>query len=187
MRRFCLSDGTRAGGGERPRRVCRTVMYRQGFYGWWQPQGLLTSHDADTHGWQRSALHRRHVEKTIYESALVLAVAGLAVERQGTVSAGYRVIGMNAMDLLVEGRLLIELEAAESIYDARCVQCARLLRTAGLPPAGRSGPVHRACRRGVPYSRQGDGPNPMSDHQCHARPEIGPPCIRLGPRVFFPA
>ena len=53
-------------------------------------------------------------EKTIYENALGVAprVAGLVVEGRATVSVGYQVVGMNAMDLLVEDRRIIELKAA---------------------------------------------------------------------------
>ena len=128
------------------------------------------------------------IEKTFYENALVLGlrVAGLAVEWQAMVSVGYQGTGMNEMDLLVEDRLFIELEAAESIYDVRCVQCVCHLRTAGLPPAGRSVPADGACRCCVPHSAQGDAPYPMSDHLCHPWLEIGPRWDQASPaRVFL--
>lgn len=83
-----------------------------------------------------NALGTGFLEK-IYENALALEMraAGLAVEQQHALSVWYRdtVIGSHTADLLVEGRVLVELKAAKSIDDVHCAQCIHYLKATGLP------------------------------------------------------
>lgn len=73
----------------------------------------------------------------LYEEALCreLARRGLRFERQKRVDVVYQgeVIGQAVIDLLVEGRLVVELKAADSIHPVHVAQTISYLRTINEP------------------------------------------------------
>ena len=75
--------------------------------------------------------------ESIYEEALgvELAEAGLAFERQKEISVDYkgRVIGKQRVDLLVGGRLLVELKAVEALAEIHKAQVISYLKAMQLP------------------------------------------------------
>jgi GxxExxY protein len=75
------------------------------------------------------------VEK-VYARALVheLGKAGLAVSQQHPLTVRYDgvVVGEFAVDLLVEGVVLVELKAAKAIDDIHRAQCLNYLKASGL-------------------------------------------------------
>ncbi|HEY1930975.1 MAG TPA: GxxExxY protein [Acetobacteraceae bacterium] len=77
------------------------------------------------------------VLEKVYENALALEPreAGMAVEQQCAVSVMYRgtVIGMYAVDLLVERTVIVELKSTKSVGDAHCAQCINYLKATGAP------------------------------------------------------
>lgn len=68
----------------------------------------------------------------IYENALALELSnqGLAVEQQTSISVHYAgsVVGHIVADLLVEGRILLELKSTRGLDDNHVSQCANYLR-----------------------------------------------------------
>jgi GxxExxY protein len=77
-----------------------------------------------------------HLEK-IYENALThrLRKAGIAVEQQSSVSVldeDGTVVGMYVADLLVQGRLLVELKAASRISPTHVAQILGYLKSTRL-------------------------------------------------------
>ena len=73
----------------------------------------------------------------VYENALAieLQVAGLTFEQQVPITVFYQnqVVGSYMADLVVEGRLLIELKACRALEDAHTAQCLNYLKAMGLP------------------------------------------------------
>jgi len=82
-----------------------------------------------------NALGHGFAEK-VYENAMAheLRKAGLRVEQQVPQTVYYDgvVVGEYAVDLLVEGRLVIELKAAKGIDDSHIAQVINYLRCTGL-------------------------------------------------------
>lgn len=72
----------------------------------------------------------------IYENAIVIELTsmGLEVQTQVPVTVRYRgqVVGEHQLDLLVDGKIVIELKAAESIASAHEAQLINYLRATGL-------------------------------------------------------
>jgi GxxExxY protein len=72
----------------------------------------------------------------IYENALAheLRKAGLAVAQQQGVTVKYDgiVVGEYAVDLLVEGTIIIELKAIKALNGAHAAQCLNYLKATGL-------------------------------------------------------
>ena len=72
----------------------------------------------------------------LYERAMAIEVGsrGLAVETQVPVSVQYRGqrIGRFAVDLLVEGSVLVEVKASKLHPEAFCAQCMNYLKATGL-------------------------------------------------------
>ena len=73
----------------------------------------------------------------LYENALVIELerAGLRVERQKALADWYDgiQIGQFAVDLLVEGKVLIELKAVKALDDSHLAQGLNYLRASLLP------------------------------------------------------
>ena len=74
--------------------------------------------------------------ESVYESALCveLAAQGIAFERQKVVKLVYRdiVVGEHRLDVGVEGKLLVELKAAQAIEDIFFVVGRSQMKAAGL-------------------------------------------------------
>jgi len=72
----------------------------------------------------------------VYENALAheLRKAGLAVVQQHGVSVHYDgvVVGEYAADLLVEGRIMVELKAVKALDGIHTAQCINYLRATGI-------------------------------------------------------
>lgn len=73
----------------------------------------------------------------VYENALVheLRKAGLDVKQQVTVSVHYdgQNVGDYIGDIVVEGRLLLELKACKALEDVHLAQCLNYLKATGIP------------------------------------------------------
>ena len=73
----------------------------------------------------------------VYENAMVheLKKAGISVEQQKTVAVYYDgvLVGEYFADLLVEGKVLVELKAIRSLDDAHTAQCLNYLAATGVP------------------------------------------------------
>ena len=84
----------------------------------------------------REALGCGFLEK-VYENALVheLRKCGLHVEQQKAIPVRYDgiVVGDYVADLIVEGRILIELKAVSSFAAAHTAVCLNYLRATNLP------------------------------------------------------
>jgi hypothetical protein len=103
----------------------------------------------------------------LIENAPVLASrgAGLAIEQPCAIAVSSRVVGMHAVHLLVEDKLLVEPKAAQSIDHAHCTRC--------ISPSDERTDMRLAAnqlwgvmRRQVVYSSDhGDAPIPISGHQ----------------------
>ena len=82
-----------------------------------------------------NALGPGFLEK-VYENAMVheLRKAGLAVAQQQGVTVVYDgiVVGEYAVDLLVEGRIIVELKAIKALDSAHAAQCINYLKATGL-------------------------------------------------------
>ncbi len=74
--------------------------------------------------------------ESVYEEALCveLAFLGLPFTRQQTFGLNYRghVVGQARLDLLVDGRLLVELKAVESLMPIHSAQVLSYLKMTGL-------------------------------------------------------
>jgi GxxExxY protein len=72
----------------------------------------------------------------VYENALAFELkrAGLAVEQQKPLQVTYKgaIAGEYQADLLVDGRVLIELKAAKGIEEVHLAQCLNYLKVTGL-------------------------------------------------------
>lgn len=73
----------------------------------------------------------------VYEAALLLELRarGLEVEQQCPLQVRYRdaIIGEFRVDLLVEGRLILEIKAVSQIVQAHEAQLVNYLRASGVP------------------------------------------------------
>ncbi len=73
----------------------------------------------------------------VYENALAFELqgAGLSFEQQVPITVSYRghVVGSYIADIVVDGRLLIELKACKSLEEAHTAQCLNYLRATELP------------------------------------------------------
>lgn len=73
----------------------------------------------------------------VYENAMAFELqrAGLKVEQQVPIAVHYedQVVGTYFADLIVEGRLLIELKACKALEDAHTSQCLNYLKATALP------------------------------------------------------
>ena len=73
----------------------------------------------------------------VYENALAheLGKAGLEVHQQYGIEVHYDgiVVGSYAADLLVEGRIPVELKACASLQDVHVAQCLNYLKATSLP------------------------------------------------------
>ena len=73
----------------------------------------------------------------VYENALVheLRKAGLDAKQQVTVSVHYdgENVGDYIGDIIVEGRLLLELKACKALEDVHLAQCLNYLKATGIP------------------------------------------------------
>lgn len=82
-----------------------------------------------------NALGPGFLEK-VYENAMVheLRKAGLVVAQQQGVTVVYDgiVVGEYAVDLLVEGRIVVELKAIKALDSAHAAQCINYLKATGL-------------------------------------------------------
>ena len=82
-----------------------------------------------------NALGPGFLEK-VYENAMVheLRKAGLVVAQQQGVTVVYDgiVVGEYAVDLLVEGRIVVELKAIKALDSAHAAQCINYLKVPGL-------------------------------------------------------
>ncbi len=72
----------------------------------------------------------------VYENALTyeMGKAGLKVERQVKLEVRYEkvIVGEFVADLVVEGKVLVEIKAAKAVNDAQVAQCMNYLRATGL-------------------------------------------------------
>ena len=72
----------------------------------------------------------------VYENALALELrlTGHRVEQQRSVDVRYRgeIVGIYQTDLLVDGRLVVELKVADSLSPPHRAQCLNYLRATGL-------------------------------------------------------
>lgn len=72
----------------------------------------------------------------VYENALAheLRKAGLAVAQQQGITVKYDgiVVGEYAVDLLVEGTIMVELKAIKALDNAHTAQCINYLKATGL-------------------------------------------------------
>ena len=75
--------------------------------------------------------------ESVYESAMchVLTGMGLAVERQASLPVYFRghLVGEFRADLLVEGRLVVEIKAVTQLVAPHEVQLVNYLKASGLP------------------------------------------------------
>ena len=75
----------------------------------------------------------------VYERALIkeLRLRGLRAEAQVPLQVSYKgeVVGDYFVDILVEGKLIIELKCCDSLCDEHLAQCLNYLRTTGFPIA----------------------------------------------------
>ena len=73
----------------------------------------------------------------VYENALALEPqrAGLAVQQQMAIAVQYedQVVGSYIADLIVEGRLLIELKACKALEEVHSAQCLNYLKATAPP------------------------------------------------------
>ncbi len=73
----------------------------------------------------------------VYENAMVheLRKAGLRVEQQKNITVIYDgvVVGDYLADLIVEGKILVELKAVRTLDDAHTAQCLNYLAATGMP------------------------------------------------------
>ena len=73
----------------------------------------------------------------VYENALAveLQAAGLTFEQQVPITVHYegQVVGTYVADLVVEGRVLLELKACKSLEDIHTAQCLNYLKATDLP------------------------------------------------------
>ena len=73
----------------------------------------------------------------VYENALALELqrAGLAVQQQMAIAVQYedQVVGSYIADLIVEGRLLIELKACKALEEVHSAQCLNYLKATAPP------------------------------------------------------
>ena len=73
----------------------------------------------------------------VYENALAheLGKAGLSVMQQVAVSVHYdgQNVGNYIGDIVVEGRLLLELKACKALEDIHLAQCLNYLKATGIP------------------------------------------------------
>ena len=83
-----------------------------------------------------NGLGSRFLEK-VYENALIheLRKAGLEATQQVTISVHYdgQNVGDFIGDILVEGRLLLELKACKALEDVHLAQCLNYLKAIGFP------------------------------------------------------
>lgn len=74
--------------------------------------------------------------ENVYENALVIALreTGLAVEHQASLTVRYRthVVGDFKADLLVEGKIIVELKAVAQLIPAHEAQLVNYLKASGL-------------------------------------------------------
>ena len=72
----------------------------------------------------------------VYENALAMELleARFEFQQQVAISVRYRseVVGSYIADLIVEGRLLLELKACRALEDAHSAQCLNYLKATGL-------------------------------------------------------
>ena len=72
----------------------------------------------------------------VYENALALEIrqAGLVVQQQQLIDVRYRgvVVGSYTADLLVEGRIIVELKATRILDSIHEAQCMNYLKATGL-------------------------------------------------------
>jgi GxxExxY protein len=72
----------------------------------------------------------------VYENALMIELtkAGLSVEQQHPITVTYdgHSIGEYVADIVVEGRVIIEVKAVRSIEDIHIAQCLNYLKATGL-------------------------------------------------------
>ena len=72
----------------------------------------------------------------VYENALVLELrkAGLETDQQHGIAVHYdgTVVGEYAADLLVEGKVIVELKAVKTLDDVHMAQCMNYLKATGL-------------------------------------------------------
>lgn len=75
--------------------------------------------------------------ESVYEAALCveLQAQGIAFERQKVVQLFYRdvVVGEHRLDIVVEGKLLVELKAVQAIEDIFVIVGRSQMKAAGLP------------------------------------------------------
>ena len=73
----------------------------------------------------------------VYENALAveLQAAGLTFEQQVPITVHYegQVVGTYVADLVVEGRVLLELKACKALEDIHTAQCLNYLKATDLP------------------------------------------------------
>jgi len=73
----------------------------------------------------------------VYENALAFELqrAGLAVQQQMAIAVHYetQVVGSYLADLIVEGRLLLELKACKALEEVHSAQCLNYLKATALP------------------------------------------------------
>ncbi len=73
----------------------------------------------------------------VYENALAIELqgAGIAFEQQVPITVSYKgqVVGSYIADLVIAGRLLIELKACRALEEAHTAQCLNYLRATALP------------------------------------------------------
>ena len=73
----------------------------------------------------------------VYENALAIELqgAGLTFQQQVPRTVAYegQVVGAYIADLVVEGRLLLELKACKALEDVHTAQCLNYLKAIGLP------------------------------------------------------
>jgi GxxExxY protein len=73
----------------------------------------------------------------VYENALAIELqgAGLVFEQQVSITMTYQhhVVGSYMADLVIEGKLLIELKACRAQEDAHTAQCLNYLKAMDLP------------------------------------------------------
>lgn len=83
----------------------------------------------------REALGHGFLEK-VYENALAheLHKAGLGVQQQAGIEVFYDGVnvGIYFADLLVDGRILVELKSVKALDDAHMAQCLNYLKATGL-------------------------------------------------------
>jgi GxxExxY protein len=82
-----------------------------------------------------NALGSGFLEK-VYENALALELrkAGFKTDQQHGITVRYdgTVVGEYAADLLVEGKVLVELKAVKTLDDVHLAQCMNYLKATGL-------------------------------------------------------